>query len=628
MALVGKQAFAFGGIEPVGWIGIEPKCLLRQQADSHRDQRFCDVVPVRHLTSRPASDQENASVCFVTIESIGKCRSGIPNVQGFDAGLQRNFKKQCGRLAPGDMRHISEPNDHPVQIRFLKHGFAFKFVLGIRIDGHDGIAEPAGRLQVSRFPENMKSRRIDDAGTPISYTGRFDNVGCAGNVDLSGQSRIGIAVGRENRRQVYDDILIFDRGSNGGEVPHVAPFRVDGAPSIRSGTAAASVGKVEGTDAMAAPEKLIDEARADIAEGSGDQDVHDTAGPDGIIAMNANSKDIVRMTPRCSLPPFPTGWVCLGRSEEFPKGAVAIRRVAGEDRIVFRTDSGQVGVVESACPHLGAHLGHGGTVVGESLRCPFHGFCYDRQGTCTHAYNAEPPASARLRAWPVCEVSGFVMTWYDAAGRAPLWSLPDDDFSSWAPLRFTSWTVRCHPQELVENTADIGHLTALHGYRVANLEELKTDGHLLTARIAAHRDLGVFGTRGGSGIRARFEIRLNGLGFSTVDVVAEELGVLCRQFLLVTPEDENRVRLRIAMRVKQTGKGSVFVRLTPRPIFNTILSRFMFREFARDVSQDFDVWNNKKYLDRPALARGDGPFGAYRKWARQFYPELAPVAGS
>ena len=329
------------------------------------------------------------------------------------------------------------------------------------------------------------------------------------------------------------------------------------------------------------------------------------------------------MTARCSLPPFPTGWCCLGRSEQVPPGSVATRRVGGEDRIVFRTVSGQLGVVETTCPHLGAHMGHGGTIAGESLRCPFHGFCYDRAGTCVvTGYGTEPPATARLRTWPVREVSGFVMMWFDTAGRAPLWTLPDDEYAGWSPLRFTSWTVRCHPQELIENTADIGHLTALHGYRVAKLNDLKTDGHVLIARVTVHRDLGVFGIGGGSGIRADFEIRLNGLGFSTVDVIAEDLGVAARQFLLVTAEDPDRVRLLIAMRTKQTGTGSALVRLTPRPIFDGLVSRLMFREFARDVAQDFEVWNNKQYLDRPALARGDGPFAAYRKWARQFYPEI------
>ena len=28
------------------------------------------------------------------------------------------------------------------------------------------------------------------------------------------------------------------------------------------------------------------------------------------------------------------------------------------------------------CPHMGAHLGFGGRVVGEAIRCPMHGFSF------------------------------------------------------------------------------------------------------------------------------------------------------------------------------------------------------------------------------------------------------------
>jgi hypothetical protein len=41
------------------------------------------------------------------------------------------------------------------------------------------------------------------------------------------------------------------------------------------------------------------------------------------------------------------------------------------------------------------------------------------------------------------------------------------------------------------------------------------------------------------------------------------------------------------------------------------------------VKQDESIWNYKKYLRRPAVAEGDGPIHAYRKWASQFYPEGA-----
>ena len=44
---------------------------------------------------------------------------------------------------------------------------------------------------------------------------------------------------------------------------------------------------------------------------------------------------------------------------------------------------GVVGVLDAFCPHLGAHLGMGGTVEGNALRCPFHGWEFATSGACT-----------------------------------------------------------------------------------------------------------------------------------------------------------------------------------------------------------------------------------------------------
>jgi len=49
--------------------------------------------------------------------------------------------------------------------------------------------------------------------------------------------------------------------------------------------------------------------------------------------------------------------------------------------------------------------------------------------------------------------------------------------------------------------------------------------------------------------------------------------------------------------------------------------------FRRDLAQDFPVWEHKAYLDRPRLAKGDGPIGAYRRWAQQFYSGSAETDG-
>lgn len=45
--------------------------------------------------------------------------------------------------------------------------------------------------------------------------------------------------------------------------------------------------------------------------------------------------------------------------------------------------------------------------------------------------------------------------------------------------------------------------------------------------------------------------------------------------------------------------------------------------YAREVGNDLVIWRHKRYCPQPALAKGDGPIGAYRRWARQFYGHTA-----
>jgi hypothetical protein len=54
-------------------------------------------------------------------------------------------------------------------------------------------------------------------------------------------------------------------------------------------------------------------------------------------------------------------------------------------------------------------------------------------------------------------------------------------------------------------------------------------------------------------------------------------------------------------------------------LLNALISRFILYCFSHDAQQDFDIWQNKRFIQPPALAEGDGPIGKYRLWARQFY---------
>jgi hypothetical protein len=75
------------------------------------------------------------------------------------------------------------------------------------------------------------------------------------------------------------------------------------------------------------------------------------------------------MYQKIPLKPHPTGWYVVSASHELKKGDIVTRKFCGKDIIIFRTQSGKACVSDAHCPHMGAHLAHGGVVEGETIQC-------------------------------------------------------------------------------------------------------------------------------------------------------------------------------------------------------------------------------------------------------------------
>lgn len=320
--------------------------------------------------------------------------------------------------------------------------------------------------------------------------------------------------------------------------------------------------------------------------------------------------------------PVPMGWYCVATSAELVAGTLRTVKLAGAECVAWRTASGRAVVSSAYCPHLGAHLGHGGRVEGEAVRCPFHGFCFDAGGACTSTgYGTRPPDDARLPTYPTVERHGFVLAWYHPEGGAPTFEIPDVDTTGWTAFRCRQWEFTGHPQETTENSVDIGHLTVTHGYSdVGVLAPLRTDGALLNARYFMHRPSGMFGRSGR--MRTEFEIFAYGLGYSRVEVEVPSLELRTRQMVLCTPLGAGQVRLLIGFSVlhpRRAGRVNPMLALFGRRWAAELVALAGIRGFAHDVEQDFAIWQNKVHLQRPVLADGDGPIVRYRRWSRQFY---------
>jgi nitrite reductase/ring-hydroxylating ferredoxin subunit len=322
--------------------------------------------------------------------------------------------------------------------------------------------------------------------------------------------------------------------------------------------------------------------------------------------------------------PTPAGWYCLGATEDFPRRSVKTKRLAGREVVVYRTDDGHVAALDAHCPHLGAHLGRGGCVEGDSIRCPFHGFAFDRHGACTKTgYGSKPPA-ARARAYRLRELDGLVLAYVHASGQEPTWAPEPPDMRGWSPFRLHSWTLRGHPQETTENSVDLGHFGVVHGYEdVYERAAIEVSGPHLFARYGFRRPSLRLAGKTWS-VREEIDVHVWGLGYSRVDIKDLTLGLDIRLLVLPTPLDSEHIEFRIGLSLRdfrESPRVPVALRRVPPSVASAVLVPALLAVYRWDVAKDFPIWESKRYIDPPLLAKGEGPVGLYRRWARQFYGE-------
>jgi nitrite reductase/ring-hydroxylating ferredoxin subunit len=306
--------------------------------------------------------------------------------------------------------------------------------------------------------------------------------------------------------------------------------------------------------------------------------------------------------------PFLHGWFCIAEAGDLAAGEVRTLRAFGRDLVAYRGQDGRARVVDPYCPHLGAHLGVGGVVVEDTLRCPFHHWRFDGDsGACVEIpYAKRIPPAARVRTWPVREHLGLVFVWYHSAHGPPEWELPgvpEWDSADWSDPIVRSFEVRSHPQEMAENTVDAVHFHYVHGTPRTPEMEARIDGHIFRATQGL-----TFTTPKGE-IPGKVEIEAHGCGLG----ITRFRGVV-ETLLLITgvPLEDELHRTTIRFRVK---------RMPDAPDAAENVGRAFVAEIERQYGQDIPIWENKRHLERPVLCDGDGPIPLLRQFYRQFYPE-------
>ncbi|MDT0450798.1 Rieske 2Fe-2S domain-containing protein [Streptomyces hesseae] len=161
---------------------------------------------------------------------------------------------------------------------------------------------------------------------------------------------------------------------------------------------------------------------------------------------------------------YSQSWFPLCLSEDVPAGAVLGVEFLGGKAVVFRgREGGPARVLSGYCVHVGADLSVG-EVVGERLRCRFHGWQYDGGGMCAATGIGDPvPPRARLFRFPAVERHGVVWAFN---GEEPLFGVPG------LPYREDELTVRrsvlpelpVEPWLVQAHTMDLQHLCLPHEF--------------------------------------------------------------------------------------------------------------------------------------------------------------------
>lgn len=157
-------------------------------------------------------------------------------------------------------------------------------------------------------------------------------------------------------------------------------------------------------------------------------------------------------------------WQPVALAESVPINGAIPLLIMGEELTLYRGSSGALHLVGGRCAHRRTLL-HTGWVVGEEIRCIYHGWQFDALGNCV-ARPAETTTGmpkTKIAGYPVKEYMGLVFA-YLGNGEAPAFDLPrkhvlERDGALIANGR-ERWDNNWFQQ--VENSLDAVHVSFVH----------------------------------------------------------------------------------------------------------------------------------------------------------------------
>jgi 5,5'-dehydrodivanillate O-demethylase oxygenase subunit len=159
-------------------------------------------------------------------------------------------------------------------------------------------------------------------------------------------------------------------------------------------------------------------------------------------------------------------WMPVAASVQLADNPVRKVRILGEDLVLYRDRSGNLGLIGDKCAHRRMGLEFG-IPEPQGLRCAYHGWLYNAEGHCLET-PLEPADSTfkdriLMTAYPVQELGGLVFAYLgpQPTPLLPRWDLlvVDNAFR-----QIGAALLPCNWLQCQENSADPTHNEYLHGH--------------------------------------------------------------------------------------------------------------------------------------------------------------------
>eukprot|EP01084_Bolivina_argentea_P112792 201132_1 len=357
---------------------------------------------------------------------------------------------------------------------------------------------------------------------------------------------------------------------------------------------------------------------------------------------------------------YATGWYPLCWSREVKRGQVIQVNALGKSFAIFRGDmNGEIGILNAFCPHLGASLVASGEVCDDMLICAFHKWAFDKHGTCTDIPYFEGktiPQSAHTKCYNSIEYHDMICVYYaethnDMKPTAiPMYNLPTQhhllDTTKYAYIGCHDYgVVQTHIREFAENAADWAHFAGIHGKMMFPFTQIEipfisrwlsihhTPATHIGGRNKNNEDYQAIEKNkyGPNDKHFLYFINRSMLQWNGKDIPRSggnsritfcgPAGICIFKFVIPAYDPNEEIVLfhthlpmdKMHLRVRFHWYAS---KKLPR-----LLVWYVVGNWISQWTNDIEIWENKIFLDKPCLVKGDGPIMKMRRWYKQFYPE-------